>query len=334
VVAGRRAAPRHRRGLRRRPGPRRDPDRRLAGRACDHPGGAARQAGAGAGGGAGGGDRAASHLPRRRSAPPLAPADQRPGAGRREMAGIAHRGRARLAGCDQRDRARRGRHRPAVPERAGRARIHPGPHRRNTAAGRVRGCVQRPGGPDRAQSGPLRTGVDGRASRSDPGAGAAAGLGCAGVGRGPPRQGHPATGCGPHRPVGGRAGRPGLSRPRPPRGPRTDTDRRHRPARRRGNSADPAGRRPLGVERRRCPRRGRAAARRRGHRRRRRGAGGAGRGPHRPHDRAMRAAPGPEGSSRAHPGVDLPAGARRRGRPHGPVRRPQRSPRGRSAARA
>ena len=87
-----------------------DADHRLAGRARHHPGGAARRAGAGAGRAAGGGDGAALHLPGRGSAPASAPADQRPGVRRREMARAAHRRRPRLPRGDQRHRARRGRH--------------------------------------------------------------------------------------------------------------------------------------------------------------------------------------------------------------------------------
>ncbi len=185
--------PDDRRRLRRGAGPRRRPDHRLARRARHHPGRPARRAGAGAGRGAGGGDGAALHLPRRRSAPASAPADQRPGVRRREMARAAHRRRPRLPRRDQRDRARRGRLRPAVPRRAGRPRLHPGRDWRNTGARRVRRPVQRAGGADRAQSGPLRTRMDGRAPRRTPGAGAAAGVGRPGVGRGPPGQGHPAA---------------------------------------------------------------------------------------------------------------------------------------------
>jgi hypothetical protein len=65
LVPGRRGARRRRRRLRRRPGPRRGRDRRLARGARHHPGRPARRAGAGAGRGAGGGDGAALHLPRR-----------------------------------------------------------------------------------------------------------------------------------------------------------------------------------------------------------------------------------------------------------------------------
>ena len=305
-----------------------DADHRLARRARDHPGRSARRAGAGAGGGAGGGDGAALHLPRRGSAPASAPADQRPGVRRREMARAAHRRRPRLARRDQRHRARRGRLRPGVPGRAGRARLHPGRDWRNTGSSpstsvrSARGRRRSRRNMDRyeARMDRRRTPANTRARR------------CGGRGT---------RGRGP------RAARTRSSRSRA----RTSTARwraelaalgyrdRDRPVdltpdpgrragpRRRGRAgAGPAGRRPLGVERRRRPRRGRAADRRRGHRRRRGGAHRAGRGPHRPRPGRLRAAAGPRRGARAHPGLDLPAGARRRGRPDRPARRPRRRP--------
>ncbi len=60
----------------------------------------------------------------------------------------------------------------------------------------------------------------------------------------------------------------------------------------------------------------------------RRGAPRAGRGPHQPHRRDVRAAAGPRRRARARPRAHLPAGARRRGRPRRPARRPRRAPGG------
>ena len=58
---------------------------------------------------------------------------------------------------DQRDRARRGRHRPGVPGGARRARVHPRPRdRRDRAARAVRRGVQRPDRADPPQHRPLR----------------------------------------------------------------------------------------------------------------------------------------------------------------------------------
>ena len=56
------------------------------------------------------------------------------------------------------------------------------------------------------------------------------------------------------------------------------------------------------------------------------GAHRAGRGPHRPRAGPLRAAAGSRRGARAHPGLDLAAGARRRGRPDRPPRRPRRRP--------
>ena len=153
---------------------------------------------------------------------------------------------------------------PEFRRRVRRARLHHGCDWRNTGARRVRRSVQRAGGADRPQYGPLRTRVDGRAPRRTPGAGAAAGLGRPRLGRGPPGQGHPAARGRPRGAVAGRAGRPRLPRPEPAR----RADARPRSARSTATraverGAGPAGRRPLGVERRRRPRRGRAADRRR-----------------------------------------------------------------------
>src|SRR3954471_22092843 len=74
LVAGRGAAPRGSRRLRRRAGPRRRPDPRLACRARHHPGRSPRQTDAGVAQAAGGGHGAALHLPGRGPAPSLASA--------------------------------------------------------------------------------------------------------------------------------------------------------------------------------------------------------------------------------------------------------------------
>ena len=108
-------------------------------------------------------------------------------------------------GGDQRDRARRGDDRPAVPGGARRARLHPGRGGGDRAARAVRGRVQRAGGADRPQHRPLRSGMDRGAPRRDARAGAAPGVGRAGVGRRPPGQGHPAARRRADRPVAERA---------------------------------------------------------------------------------------------------------------------------------
>ena len=93
---------------------------------------------------------------------------------------------------DQRDRARRGRHRPGVPGRPRRARAHPGPRdRRDPRARAVRRGVQRADRADPPQRRPLRGRVATRASRRGARAAAAGGVGPAGLGRGPARQGRP-----------------------------------------------------------------------------------------------------------------------------------------------
>ena len=165
---------------------------------------------------------------------------------------------------DQRDRARRGRQRPAIPGRAGRARLHPrrrlekywsspstwarsarGP-RRSAATWTATNGNGRPRTPARHPGPALRRAWDARAWAE-----------------GRPDKVTPQPGRGPHRAVAGRARRPRLPRPRPARRPGAHPGRRAGPGRRRGAGAGPAGRRPLGVERRRHPRRGRAADRRR-----------------------------------------------------------------------
>src|SRR4051794_27570343 len=139
---------------------------------------------------------------------------------------------------------------PAIPGSTGRARLHLRRVWRNTGARRVRRSVQCAGGADRTQFGPLRTRLDDRAPRRTARSGAAAGMGCPGVGRRPPGQGHPPLGRRPDRAVAGRTGRAGLPRPRHPgrAAPRPGRSAGSRPRRR--PHADPAGRRPLGVERR------------------------------------------------------------------------------------
>ena len=135
LVARGRAAPGHREGVRRRR--RTAPPPRSSAGSPEHATtrvGPARRPGAGPGRGAGGGDGAALHLPGGRSAPASAPADQRPGVRRREMARPAHRRRPGLAGGDQRDRACRDGARSAFPCRAGRARLHHGRDWRNTGS--------------------------------------------------------------------------------------------------------------------------------------------------------------------------------------------------------
>ena len=106
-----------------------------------------------------------------------------------------------------------------------------------------------------------------------------------------------------------------------------DGDRPDQPGRGGRPGADPAGCTPVGLERRRHPRRGRTHRRRRRHRRPGTGAARAGRGPHRPHRRPLRAAAGPRRRTRARPRAHLAAGARRRGRPRHPARRTRRAAR-------
>src|SRR4051794_27836885 len=109
-----------------------------------------------------------------------------------------------------------------------------------------------------------------------------------------------------------------------PVGPDPHPGRRPGPGAGSGAGPGPAGRSPLGLERRRRARAGRTAARRRRHHHRPGGAHRARRRPHRPHPVPVPAAAGPRLLCRwgagAHPGLDLPTGARRRGGPHRPPR--------------
>ena len=181
----------------------------------------------------------------------------------------------------------------------------------------VRGSVQCSG---RRRSSATSTGYEAEWTAAHPGEhagpGAAAGVGRPGVGRRPPGQGDPATrrrtctagGWRELADLGYRDRDKPVDLTPTPVGA-LDRDRAAE------IGAGPARGRPVGVERRRHPRRGRTADRRRRRRRRRGGADRAGRGPHRP-----RAASGVcrccdrEGVPEHIRALDLPARARRRGR--------------------
>ena len=95
---------------------------------------------------------------------------------------------------DQRDRARRGRDRPGVPGGARRARVHPRPRDRARSASSRRTSGRSAPGPRRsaATSTATKPTWRRRASRRGAGSAAARGVGPAGVGRSPARQGRPA----------------------------------------------------------------------------------------------------------------------------------------------
>ena len=297
------------------------------------------RAGAGAGGADRGGDGAALHLPRRRPAPASAPAGQRPGVRRREMAGPAHGRGPRLldaingighAAVDLR---------PGVPGRAGRARLHPRPGDGEIrAAGAVSSGRSVPG---RRRSAATSTGTRREWRAAHPGraagAGAAAGVGRAGVGRGPPGQGHPAPG----RRAWTARWLAELAAPRLPR-PATGPVAADAPTPVGALDRDAAVERVLA----------RLAARRsawnaadiRGEVEQLIAAAGivadAG-GARSSWPRTSPPAPSTAcvplldrgGRARAHPGPDLAAGARRRGRPRRPARRPRRANRRRPTGR-
>ena len=153
------------------------------------------------------------------------------------------------------------------------------------------------------------------------------------MGRGTPGQGHPAAGRGPDRALAGRAGRPGLPRPRPAGRPGTDPDRCAGPRRappRRVLTRLAAGRSAWN------------AADIRGEVEQLIAAAGI------VVDAAVRIELAEDLTARAlarcvpllsrerrpgaHPGLDLPAGGRRGGRAEHPARRPQRSTAGVDAA--
>ena len=114
---------------------------------------------------------------------------------------------------DQRDRARRGRDRPAVPGGPRGARVHPRPgDQRDPAARAVRRCVQRPDRADPPQHRPLRSRLAWRASRRGAWSAAARGVGPAGVGASPARQGRPDRRPRARGPLERRAARPRLPR--------------------------------------------------------------------------------------------------------------------------
>ena len=167
-------------------GPGRRRDRRLGRPARDDPGRAAGAAGAGPGrAGRGGGDPAL-HLPGRGPAPASAPSGQRPGLGGRRVARYALGRGPGLDRGDQRDRARRGRHRPGVPGGARSTRADAGPgDQRDPRAGPVRGCVQCPDRADPPQRRPLRGRLACRAPRRGAWAAATRGVGPAGMGARP-----------------------------------------------------------------------------------------------------------------------------------------------------
>ena len=239
-------------------------DHRLARRARDHPGRTARAPGAGAGRADRGGRRPPLHLPGRRPAPPPAPPDQRPGLGGGRVARAAHRRCARQPGGDQRHRARGRDDPPGVPGRAGRARLHARPRdRRGRRAGAYAGAfsararqietnidpyeaewrADHPGeepGPALRQAWDRRAWADARPDKVVPTSGEDLRRA---LGRGAARARLPSR---RRAGVGSAAVEAGDAGPR-----RAGRDR-----------ADAAGCPSLGVERGRCPRRGRAADRR------------------------------------------------------------------------
>ena len=230
---------------------------------------------------------------------------------------------------DQRDRARRGRDRPAVPARARSARVHPGPgDQRDPRARSVRRWRSAPG--------PRRSAATSTATRPPGGPST------------PARS--PAPGCA-RRGTGGRGPRPDPTRSSPPTAPSwwpggttscasSATATRPRPVAAGGDAAGvdrPRRRRrpgrlhargeAVGVEHRRHPRQDRGPPRPDLPGRRPGRPGRAGRGHHRPRRRPVHPAAHLDRCARARPVAHLAAGARGRGRPDRPARPPRRAAR-------
>ena len=238
------------------------------------------------------------------------------------MARAAHGRGPRQPGGDQRDRACGGDDRPGVPGRAGCARLHARPRDGGEVAelapyagafsARARQIEtnidryeaewrgEHPGeepGPVLRQVWDRRAWADARPDKVVPSPGRSCGSGGS--------RSWASSGSSPRRGrVRSRVSRIGAAGPR-----RGGRDR-----------ADPARVATVGVERRRRPRRGRAAHRLRRRGRRRRRTPRAGRGPHRPRGGGVAAAARPRRRARARPVADLAAGAGGRAR----ARRPDR----------